>query len=252
MIITFIFKLDQDSLYLKMKSFIIILVCFTTLYSFGNETIDYKVYFKDEIVDATKYIKCNNKIIIQSCKKYNHIKNEVVAIIYPELLRYNYLKDFFETSGLELVYVNYGSEAADFSVGHFQMKPSFIEQLEKYSRSHSKIGKKYKQLFINHKLNSKEKRKIIVKRLKNIYWQLAYLHTFIDICFDKFPMIQKEKKVNQIHFIAACYNNGFNFSFNTLKNRSVLKIFPFGTKYNGNQFCYADISCAYYNQKVNK
>ncbi len=167
MIITFIFKLDQDSLYSKMKSFIIILVCFTTLYSFGNETIDYKVYFKDEIVDAIKYIKCNNKIFTQSCKKYKHNKNEVVAIIYPELLRYNYLKDFFETSSLELVYVNYGSEAADFSIGHFQMKPSFVEQLEKYSKSHSKIDKKYNHLFINHKLNLKEKRKIIVKRLKN-------------------------------------------------------------------------------------
>jgi hypothetical protein len=235
-----------------MKSFITIFFYLTTLYSIGNETIDYKVYFKDEIIDATKYIKCNNKIFTQSCKKYKHNKNEVVAIIYPELLRYNYLKDFFETSSLDLVYVNYGSKAADFSIGHFQMKPSFVEQLEKYSKSHSKIGKKYKHLFINDKINSKEKRKIIVKRLKNIYWQLAYLHIFIDICFDKFPMIQKEKKHNQIHFIAACYNNGFNFSFITLKKRSALKIFPFGTKYNGSQFCYADISCAYYNHKVNK
>ncbi len=68
----------------------------------------------------------------------------------------------------------------------------------------------------------------------------------------KFPSIKKESKNNQIHFLAACYNNGFNFSFNTLKNRRVLKIFPFGAKYNGNQFCYADISCAYYNNKVNE
>ena len=235
---------------LEMKYILNIILIFLAFYSFSQNQNDFRTYFKDVIVEASNFLKNSDKIFKLSCNKYNHNKNEITSIIYPELLRYNYLKDFFETSSLELVYVNYGSEVADFSIGHFQMKPSFVEKLEKYSRSHSKIGKKYKHLFINHKLNLKEKRKIIVKRLKNTYWQLAYLHTFIDICFDKFPMIVKEKKLNQIHFIAACYNNGFNFSFNTLKKRSILKIFPFGTKYNGNQFCYADISCAYYKHIV--
>lgn len=235
---------------LEMKYILNIILIFLAFYSFSQNQNNFRTYFKDEIIEANNFIKNSDKIFNQSCKKYKHNKNEITAIIYPELLRYNYLKDFFETSSLELVYVNYGSKAADFSIGHFQMKPSFVEQLEKYSKSHSKIDKKYKHLYINQKLNLKEKRKIIVKRLKNTYWQLAYLHTFIDICLDKFPKIRKEKKFNQIHFIAACYNNGFNFSFNTLKKRSVLKIFPFGTKYDGNQFCYADISCAYYKHIV--
>ena len=230
-----------------MKSLIHILIYFTTIYSFGNQTIDYKLFFKEEIIKANNYLKTTDKFFKKSCKKYKHSKKEITAIIYPELLRYNYLKDFFETSSLELVYVKFGSKAADFSIGHFQMKPSFVEQIEKKILSNSSLFKKYKSLIIKNQ----NKRSVRINRLKSTHWQLAYLHAFIDICMIKFPSIKKESKNNQIHFLAACYNNGFNFSFNTLKDRSVLKIFPFGAKYNGNQFCYADISCAYYNNKVN-
>ena len=231
-----------------MKSLIHILIYFTTIYSFGNQTIDYKLFFKEEIIKANNYLKTTDKFFKKSCKKYKHSKKEITAIIYPELLRYNYLKDFFETSSLELVYVKFGSKAADFSIGHFQMKPSFVEQIEKKILSNSSLFKKYKSLIIKNQ----NKRSVRINRLKSTHWQLAYLHAFIDICMIKYPSIKKESKNNQIHFLAACYNNGFNFSFNTLKDRSVLKIFPFGTKYNGNQFCYADISCAYYNNKVNE
>ena len=231
-----------------MKSLIPIAICFINLYSFGNKPIDYKEFFNNEIAEANSYLKKTDKIFIKSCKKHKHSKKEITAIIYPELLRYNYLKDFFETSSLELVYVKFGSKAADFSIGHFQMKPSFVEQIEKKILSNSALCKKYKVLIIKNQ----NKRSVRINRLKSTHWQLAYLHAFIDICMIKFPSIKKESKNNQIHFLAACYNIGFNFPLVTIKNRCNFKIFPFGTQYNGNQFCYADLSCAYYNQKVNK
>ena len=40
-----------------------------------------------------------------------------LAIGAPEIIRYQYFRDFLETSSLQLLYVNYGGDAADFSIG---------------------------------------------------------------------------------------------------------------------------------------
>lgn len=62
--------------------------------------------------------------------------SEALAIVSPELIRWTAFKDFFETTALELLYVKKGKTYADFSIGHFQIKPSFVEQLEAYVSQH--------------------------------------------------------------------------------------------------------------------
>ena len=228
-----------------MKLFIQISIYFSTLYSFGKETIDYKIFFKDEIIEANNYLKNTSQLFDHSCKKYKHSKKEITAIIYPELLRYNYFKDFIETSSLELIYVNFGPKVADFSIGHFQMKPSFVEQIEKQIQSDESLFKKYKSLIIK----GKNKRLVRINRLKSTHWQLIYLHAFVDLCQIKFPFLKKESQNNKIHFLAACYNIGFNYSLEHIKKRSHLEIFPFGIKYNEKQCCYSAISWSYFNSK---
>ena len=225
---------------------------FIYTFSFGSQKDKYMVFFKDEIVDASTFLIKSNKVFNHSCKKYKHSKELVTAIIYPELLRYNYLKDFFETSSLELIYVNYGSKAADFSIGHFQMKPSFAEKIENYILKHKQSLNAYKSLNMNKSFGKKAQRKIRVQRLKNLYWQLLYLQAFIDVCIHKYPCLKKESRKNKLRFLASSYNIGINYSFNEIKRRSSFNFFPFGSSYNGNQFCYADISYAYYISKTKK
>ena len=53
-----------------------------------------------------------------------------LAVVFPEIVRYSDLEDLIQIRALKVLYVQYGRKYADFSVGHFQMKPSFIEQLE--------------------------------------------------------------------------------------------------------------------------
>jgi hypothetical protein len=232
-----------------MKFITNIIFCISFSFSFGKNNPNYTSYFQDEIIEINNFLEKSASLFDRSSKKYNHNKKQMIAIVYPELLRYNYLKDFFETSSLELIYVNYGSKAADFSIGHFQMKPSFIEKIEKYIGKNEILHKKYKHLIIKHTFTPKHKRTLRIKRLQNTSWQLAYLNAFIDVCYLKFPLLKNEPLKKQIHFLAASYNIGINFTFKTIKQRSNFKIFPFGSKYNGDQFCYADIACDYFNSK---
>ena len=52
------------------------------------------------------------------------------AIVFPELMLYNSVKDDIESESLRVLYVQFGKAYADFSVGPFQMKPSFAEEVE--------------------------------------------------------------------------------------------------------------------------
>jgi hypothetical protein len=85
-----------------------------------------------DIENAVVTLQQHNALIQKMAKKYNQNNMPVLSIVFPEIIRYNAFKDFLETKTLEWLYVEYGKDKADFSIGLFQMKPSFVEKLEKY------------------------------------------------------------------------------------------------------------------------
>ena len=55
---------------------------------------------------------------------------------------------------------------------------------------------------------------------------------------------------NRFKFFAACYNCGFDKSFETIQLWTKKAAFPYGVKYPSNmQYCYAEVAWDYYNQK---
>ena len=182
----------------------------------------------------------------QKALTFHHDKNFVTAIIYPELLRYNYFQDMIETSSLELIYVDYGSQTADFSIGHFQMKPSFVENIEKYLEKYPGELYTYKKLLFSRKSTKKLQRKIRLERLKLLDWQLTYLHAFVAICDHKFQFLKWNTKQDKLRFYAACYNYGFQKKYQDIFICASKKNFPYGSKYLGDQFSYSSIACTYF------
>ncbi len=109
-----------------LKSFIII--SFTTIaITSGNK---YQKFFSEDYDNGLKILEKYDKRFSFISNNFKVTPNYVKSIVFPETIRYNTFKAFFETSSLELLYINNGSEAVDFSIGYFQMKPSFIEELE--------------------------------------------------------------------------------------------------------------------------
>lgn len=67
-----------------------------------------------------------------------------ISIVAPEVSQYSQVADFLEMRALGISYLNNGS--ADFSVGFFQMKPSFVEELEKKIAANRSLKAKYAAL----------------------------------------------------------------------------------------------------------
>ncbi len=206
----------------------------------------YEIYFRDEREEVAKFLQANQQKMAQKAIKFHHENDFVTAIVYPELLRYNYIQVFIETTSLELIYMRYGAKTADFSIGHFQMKPSFAEHIEKYIENNAADFHQYKKLIIAQNASPLKQRKLRLTRLKKIDWQLTYLHAFIAICDHKFKSFKFDSSIEKLQFFAACYNIGFHNKYQTIQQNATKNTFPNGPKYLGTQFCYASIACAYY------
>jgi hypothetical protein len=206
----------------------------------------YEIYFRNEREEVAKFLQANQQKMAQKAIKFHHENDFVTAIVYPELLRYNYIQDFIETSGLELLYMRYGAKTADFSIGHFQMKPSFAEHIEKYIEKNAAAFNQYKKLIIAKKAKPVLERKLRLTRLKQMDWQLTYLHAFIAICEHKFHFFKFTTTKDKLRFYAACYNIGFHKKYQNILQNENSNTFPNGPKYLGTQFCYASIASAYY------
>lgn len=157
-----------------------------------------------------------------------------LAIIAPELLRYNQVRDLAETAALEWAYIRGGSQVADFSIGRFQMKPSFIEAMERSAHCLPASSAKF---FRYGPLSHAAIRRERLDRLKNFDWQLRYAFLYLELARVYFG--------DDLRLIATAYNYGFDRPEREIRNWSEVRAFPFGRKYQGEQFAYWEVSSRY-------
>jgi hypothetical protein len=224
----------------------IIIVLLLTGFKAGNQN-KYELLFPEDYADAKQFVKSNCTDFKNASFVYKHGFLFSTAIVFPELLRYSVIKDIMETTALELVYVNHGAKAADFSIGRFQMKPSFIESVENEILKNDSLSVVYQNLLLNQEIPEQEQRQIRVNRLKSYKWQINYLHAFIAICDERFKYINFKNINDKLTLYATAYNSGFYQSAETLLKKAAKKCFPYGEKYEGTQYAYCDISNYYFN-----
>lgn len=209
---------------------------------------DFRYIFGDDYDDALNFLKENKDMIFKSSEEYNNDAGVVISIVFPELIRYSLVRDFLETNALEFLYINGGKNAADFSIGSFQMKPSFIENLENQIRKAKNLRSKYHDVNDFQTLNPLEIRAERVKRLKSLEWQILYANCFFDLLTTRFPEIRKKPKSQQIQILSTAYNCGKYNSIDEIINCSKNKYFPYGVKFKGEQYAYCDIAVNFYNK----
>lgn len=134
------------------------------------------------------------------------------AVIYPELLRYSILRDKIETRALKTLYIQYGTNYANFSIGPFQMKPGFAEKIEKECL-------KYQLPFFttNDTLHTTHARALRVKKLSEPEGQVQYLLAFFTVTrllFVNYPFSSIEE---EIRFYATAYQSGCFNSIEKIK-----------------------------------
>jgi hypothetical protein len=163
------------------------------------------------------------------------------SIVAPEISQYSYLSNKVETYSLKVFYVQKGSTYANFSIGIFQMQPSFIESMENYIIADKCLKVKFAK-FLFEKPNKRQTRVERIKRLNDVEWQIDYLALFCVIINHKFADTTFTTEENKLHFYANAYNSGFHRTEEALKSVKG-SYFPHFSK---QKYKYSDIAVWFY------
>lgn len=147
---------------------------------------------------------------------------ECESVVFPELLRYSRVQDGVEQAALFALYVQGGREKANFSVGMFQMKPSFAEEVEA-AWMNSPLRHVYKLYFDT--ADSREQRYARIRRLTDERWQCVYLAVFVRLLAEREPALGMLSAEERVRLLATAYNFSFTASLGELQRRQSRKTF---------------------------
>lgn len=179
---------------------------------------------------------------------YNVSYPEAVAIIFPELIRYSSLRDKMEITLLKTLYIYHGDDYADFSIGQFQMKPSFAESVhKKVPLLRGKLRNQFKERTRYN--DSRKYRASVVRDLEQPESQFLYLIAFIKICETIYNLKYMDED-HRLKFLATAYNYSFLKSFEEV-NETIDKRFFYTKLVKTETYSYSDISAYWYSNYQN-
>lgn len=209
-----------------------------------GQSIDYKSVFGNNWIKAKGIVSENEIWMKELAEKFNIPFPLAISVVFPELVRYSALRDRMEITMLKTLYINLGDEYADFSVGQFQMKPSFAEIVNE--KVWLLKDRKVKQLF--RKLSSFDNirlyRSSIISDLENLKNQFIYLVAFIKICEKEYPVDRMDEE-EKVKFLATVYNCGLGKTEDLILSMSDKKFFT-TRLVKAETYSYSDISLYWY------
>lgn len=229
-------------------SAVLVLMSFASIPEPG---IDYQKefagYYEDAIVLAEKI-----RPQLERCAvEFSEDPQVLEAIVFPELIRYNRFYDAIETGSLCALYSRFGSDYANFSIGYFQMKPGFAQSIEKFLHDHTNMesaGKLELGNFVQPE--NYDVRLDRVKRLQEMDWQIRYLIAFVKCCRLKHGTKESRKPIDNLLFLAAAYNSGWEVPGSVIKSKIHRKYFHLEHFNPAKKYSYADIVLYRYLQIV--
>jgi hypothetical protein len=211
-------------------------------------SVNYRQIFSSDYNNALEFISHNSALFLDCSTQYNTDAEVIIPVLFPEAIRYSIIRDYLETKSLELTYVYSGS--VDFSIGYFQMKPSFVDSIEKTIRNYPEQLKKYRNLLIPEELPLTEIRKERIDRLKSIEYQIGYANCLYDITKILYPDIFNYEKSFQIKFISTAFNHGFLTGEKEILDFTGKAFFPLNGKNNSQRYIYHEISLYFYEKDL--
>ncbi len=170
------------------------------------------------------------------------------SIVFPEVMRYSSIKDGVEAESLRTLYVQFGKGYANFSIGPFQMKPSFAEEVE--TKSVQLLPDSVlKELQLNYTVTDAATiRQQRVERLQDTDWQMVYLTAFIAICNSTYAVKKFASATEKLQWYATVYNAGFNKTDDFISKKIAQDNFYLSQQMPGKKFKYAAIAGWYFSK----
>jgi hypothetical protein len=202
-----------------------------------------------EYTSVTTFVQENEKEIIAQLGPAYPV---TLAIVAPEIIRYNRFRDFFETESLRLIYVEHGAEVVDFSIGPFQMKPSFVEKLENKLKADSFLYLQFTEICAYPTSDPALIRKERVSRLESLEWQLKYLKCAITYLDGRFKEKSWASVTEKLRYYSTCYNHDLDATEEEIHAWGQVKIFPYGLGNPLSRYAYHEIVIDYYQYKLSQ
>lgn len=129
------------------------------------------------------------------------------SVVWPELQRYSAVRDVAETAA-NFGFCLIGEDGPDYSIGVFQMRPSFVEALEK-AWIGSGLAEEYNISFdVSDTLSAKSRR---IGRMSSDSWQAVYVGIFIIMLYHSYILAPLPIE-DQVRMSAAAYNRGCSWT----------------------------------------
>ena len=205
-----------------------------------SQSINYSDVFGSDWNRALAFER-ENRIWMQPVLERNKIPYDyAIAIIFPELVRYSALRDKMEITLLKALYINLGEQYANFSIGQFQIKPSFAEII--HSEGPAALGRRsgirFKQPGEFESISWY--RKSIVTDLEKPETEFNYVIAFYKICEKKYR-IERMDEIHKLKFLATAYNYGIDKSAEQIE--SMINSKYFNTRlFKTENYSYADVA----------
>ena len=203
--------------------------------------IDYRKVFSKDWNSAERYVKEHHAEWGREFALFGVDCHMAEAIVFPELIRYSMWQDEIERTAVNGLYVLKGRGSADFSIGRFQMKPSFAEDVEQ-AWNLSSLAQEYGFSF--NLSNNAEARRSRIRRISSEQGQCRYLAIFILLLQQRLPQLQQVSPQEQVRLFATAYNRSFSASWQSLCSMQHERHFHTDViKTRSTQlYCYADIA----------
>ena len=208
-------------------------------------SIDYRKVFGSNWVEAERYVSEHHDEWKQEFDLFGVDSRMAEAVVFPELIRYSMWKDEIERTAVNGLYVSKGREGANFSIGRFQMKPSFAEEVEQ-AWNRSSLSKEYGFSF--NLADNNEARRSRVRRISTMQGQCRYLAIFIRLLQQRHPQLSQLSLKDQVCLLSTAYNRSFTASWNSLRKMQHERHFHtdiIKTR-STRLYCYADIASAFF------
>lgn len=206
---------------------------------------NYPKVFGNDWTSAINYVKEHHDEWSREFEQFDVDPRLAVAIVFPELIRYSMWQDEIERAAVNGLYVSKGTDGANFSIGRFQMKPSFAEEIEQ-EWNRSSLSKEYG--FVFNLQQNNEARRSRIRRLSNMQGQCRYLAIFIRLLQQRHPQLKQLSEKEQVCFLATAYNRSFTASFQQIKKIQHERHFHTDVikTHSTCLYCYADIAIVAY------
>jgi hypothetical protein len=219
--------------------------CYLSVITPSQQKIDFREKFGKDYTDAEDFLK-SNSWINDSLVTYGVDPCIAVSVVFPEIIRFSSLRDKIETRALQTLYIQYGKYYSDFSIGHFQMKPSFAEKLEKeYLRKKGTSD----MLAVKDTSDSELLRKHRVIRLSSLQGQVRYLAMFCIVMDMELKSYSADEK---LRLISTAYNHGLSYKAEALRKAAQSGSFYTGLIPPTEKYIYAEISWDYFCRHCNQ